>query len=367
MPIKTIYLIVLFTVMALLSITGVNYALATLNSTVIHSPYPIVIKEKAELIKNQCDVPPSPPRELRYNSIYIDRDEGLSIVDPDAQTKYKKKIKNIELYEKNIQAEVNRLIAKQSLKSAYCAVEWLETWAKNDGMLTRDTNFQGEAVRKWFLATIASHYYILDQYVNIPDATKIIIEEWINKLAQIVIQDYSIHPKRNSRHNNHIYWAAWSVMIASAVLNNEEYFKWALKHARKGVREIQRNGVLPRELTRKRKAFTYHVFAAAPLIMIAETAKKNDINLYNQNNGSLHRLVSLIITELNYKQSALTALTGQKQDITNTITPYSLAWLEVYHSRFPSSRTKKWINKLAPMKSRRLGGNLSILFEGKTN
>ena len=365
MPAKTIYFAALFTVLGLLALIGISGHFGS--TKIIKSPYPLHITDKYDPLKNECAETPSAPIVLKYDSVYTDRSEGLSIVDPKAQAKYKEDIKNIEEYEKGLQTTVNRLIEKQSLTDAYCAIEWLDIWASNDAMLTDETNFQGEAVRKWFLATIVSHYYILNQQVKVPHNTELTIEGWINKLTQTVISDYSKHPERNSRHNNHMYWAAWSVVMASAVLNNEEYFNWGIKHARNGIKEIRDDGILPRELERKRKAFTYHIFAAAPLIMIAETAQVNGINLYDQNKGALHKLVKLIIAELNNNQARLSFLTEREQDTTNTITPYSLAWLEVYNTRFPSDQTEKWITELTPMKSRRLGGNMTALFNKDAN
>lgn len=363
--IKLISTIAIFTITPLFTMESV-FATST---TTIKGPYPIPSFQKVNIPNYKCPKAPKPeakPSEnLKFNSIYTDRSEGVSIIDYQARDQYKKQIKPIEDYEKQISSWTDKIIQGNTSNINYCTIDWLYNWAENDALLTNNTNFQGQAVRKWFLATIASHYYLLNQHIKIPTDKKTTIDNWIKQLTETVIYNYSEHTNRNSRHNNHIYWSAWAVVIASIVLNNTNYFNWGLEQAKNGIQEIQKNGVLPRELKRERRAFTYHVFAAAPLIMIAETAKQNNIDIYNQNGGALHKLVSLIITELNHKQSALTALTGKRQDTMNTITPYSLAWIEVYNARFPSSKTQKWINRLKPMKSRRLGGNMSLLFDRK--
>lgn len=345
---------------------GANPAMSQENKADIHSPFPVLLAEKRSIPEHTCTSPDKPPSNLNYISVYTDKSDGISIVDPEAQKKYKDQIKIVTRYEKHIASWVEKIISRQVSEKDYCVIEWLEDWADQNAMLGIKASSQGEAVRKWFLATIASHYDILNQNVNLKQSTQQKIEDWIELLATQVVEDYSRNPKNNSRQNNHIYWSAWAVMMASTILDNQQLYDWALERAEKGVLEIQYNGILPRELSRQRRAFSYHVFAAAPLIMIAETVEQNGGDLYNQNVGGLHRLVSFIVSELNNKQATITALTGRKQKTKTTITNYSLAWLEVYNARFPSSKIEKWVKKLSPMKYRRVGGNTSLLFAQET-
>jgi poly(beta-D-mannuronate) lyase len=332
------------------------------DSMPIESPFPVQITEKLSIPEHPCEVPPTPPHHLKFTSVYTNRGEGLSIVDPKAKEKYHSQIKEIEFYEKEIARWTKWFLQSPPKEEGYCAIDWMENWAKQGALLKVPSNFQGGATRKWFLATIASHYSLLKAHIDIPKETKERIESWINALTQEVIIEYSKKTNNTSRHNNHIYWAAWAVMISSSVLDNHSYFDWALKRTKSGLRAIKNNGTLPRELARQARAFNYHVFSAAPLIMIAETTKQNGLNLYSYNNGALHRLVKLIVSELGNKQSLLTFLTRKRQDTKSVITPYSLAWLEVYHARFPSSKTQKWLDEFTLMKSRRIGGDMTSLF-----
>lgn len=363
MLIKTITALTIFTITVLFT-NGSAHSTANIRS--IKSPFPIYTGQKKDIPEHKCDTPPSPPQNLKFTSVYTNRNDGFSIVDPKAKEKYKSQIKDIETYEKTIASWSKRFILDNPSNDSYCAIDWIENWAINNALLDVPVNFQGGSTRKWFLATIASHYSLLKERVNIPEETQANIENWIDALTQEVITEYSTKLNNTSRHNNHIYWAAWSVIMSSSVLDNHAYFDWAVENTKNGILEIRKNGTLPRELAREARAFNYHVFSAAPLIMIAETAKRNGINLYSYNGGGLHRLVKLIISELNNKQSTLTFLTGKKQDVKNVITPYSLAWLEVYHARFPSSKTKKWLKNYPSMKSRRLGGDMTSLFRTST-
>lgn len=357
--IKTIAALVIFTTTVLFT-DGLAHS--TITKERIKSPYPIFLASKINILKHQCNKPPSPPNSLQFSSVYTNRSNGVSIVDPKAKEKYHAQINDINHYEKTLSHWVEAFIQNKPVTDSFCAIDWLEGWAKQDALLEAPVNFQGGATRKWFLATIASHYVLLKAHVNIPKQTQKIIERWIDALAQEVIKEYSKKENYTSRRNNHVYWAAWAVMVSGSALNNPTYYDWAVKRAKHGLLEIRTNGTLPRELERQSRAFNYHVFSAAPLVMIAETAKQNGDDLYRYNNGALHKLVKLIVSEIRNKQSTFTFLTGTKQDIKSVITPYSLAWIEAYHARFPSSKTQKLISNYSSMKSRRLGGDLTSLF-----
>jgi poly(beta-D-mannuronate) lyase len=328
----------------------------------IKAPFPVYSGVKQDIPKHECGAPPSPPQTLKFTSVYTNRGEGLSIVDPKAKEKYQSQIQDVELYEKAIAHWTKPFVLGKPTSDSYCAIDWMEDWSSKNALLNVPVNFQGGSTRKWFLATIASHYALLKARINISREIQTSIENWIDALTQEVITEYTAKPNNTSRHNNHMYWAAWAVIISSSVLDNHVYYDWALEHTKDGILEIRKNGTLPRDLARESRAFNYHVFSTAPLIMIAETAKQNGVNLYSHNNGGLHRLVKLIVSELGNKQSTFTFLTGEKQNTKSVITPYSLAWLEVYHARFPSSKTKKWIDRFPSMRSRRLGGDMTALY-----
>lgn len=355
--------VIFFMVIALLPTFTKQYSSAiAAQSQEIKSPFTPVFNVKKDIPDRSCSSPPSAPQKLIFQSIYTDRSEGVSIVDEKARALYKEQIKPIESFEKKIAENVDRILRNKEEDNDYCAINWMLDWSAQNALLTRQANGQGEAIRKWFLATIATHYNLLNQNINLPKKAQKQLERWIDRLAKQVVLDYSKNPNSSSRKNNHIYWSAWAVMMASTILDNHEYYNWAKERAEIGILEIRENGILPRELVRQRRAFLYHVFAAAPLVLIAETMKQNNDDLYNVNNGGLHRLVNLVLSELQNEQSFFTMTTGKTQNTTNTITHYSLAWLTPYNQRFPKKIAGKWIEKLEPMKARRLGGNLSVLF-----
>ena len=73
--------------------------------------------------------------------------------------------------------------------------------------------------------------------------------------------------------NNHRYWAGLAVCAAGITRNDTREFHFGMDALNAGVDEIGPTGALPRELERAAMALHYHLYALAPLIMLAELAK----------------------------------------------------------------------------------------------
>lgn len=334
----------------------------------LRSPYPVFVTAPYYLPSPtnsyQCPKTPKPIHRMKYTSIYTDKSNGISIVDKAAQKKYRQQVKALKKYETQIYKWTEQALEGKDRKKhpVACALAWLSDWAQENSMLDGETNFQGEAIRKWTLASLSSLYLQIKNFKQTDKEQKRQIEDWLERLGNQVMSDYSKHPNSKSRNNNHMYWAAWSVLITAVAINNKDFYKWGLKQYKKAVNNIQDDGTLPLETYRQSKAFLYHIFAAAPLVMIAETATRNGDNMYEYNNSALHRLIALILHEMDNNQSYLRKKTGQPQNLTSVITPESLAWLEVYNARFKNKEIEKRLSQFRPMIQRRLGGNMTRLF-----
>lgn len=331
----------------------------------LKSPYPEIKIENviANLDSSKCKKPPNIPQSLLFTSIYTDKGMGSSVIDTDAQEKYKNQTKDIWAYERQISNWIqNFRSGKNQAYSFTCSIFWLETWAEKKALLKIETSPQGEAVRKWHLAVISSHYIQIKKFM--PKQKQQRIERWINKLATQVMKDYATNTARISRNNNHQYWAAWSVMVSGVALNNRKFYKYGIQNFKKAMKQVNNKGALPLELQRKSKAFHYHLFALSPLVMMAETAKINGYNLYKYRDSALVRLIDLTLNEVENGQARIMSLTGIKQDLTRSITNGQLAWLVPYSLQYDDVRAQKLIQELSPMKQRRIGGDLSQIYSG---
>jgi poly(beta-D-mannuronate) lyase len=217
-------------------------------------------------------------------------------------------------------------------------------------------------VRKWTLASFSSSFIQISEDERLSSQHVRIVKAWLNLIAQNVRNEYSRQLENRTRQNNHMYWAAWATMITAVLVEDTDMFNWSVDKLKFAINQISDDGTLPLEMERMGKAFNYHVFAAGPLIMMAETAEKNGINIYEFRKGALKNLINRILTELETDQAYITQTLDRKQNIDGTLTPGQLAWMEPYYARFKEPRMEKWLEQFRPMIQRRLGGNLSQYF-----
>ena len=316
-----------------------------------------------------CAPPPTPHAgAMQFPSKYEGSDKARDQVNKDAAQRYKEMTADIVLLEKNsVKMAENYLSGKLGIASRNCLLEWLESWADNNTLLSIDSNHTGMAVRKWALASIASAYLLVKVSAGAPpivETKREAIEDWLALLADQVVRDWSNRPER--KRNNHDYWSAWAVMVASVVLDNEELFEWAYEGLQKGLAQIDSNGFLPNELKRNTKALGYHNYALQPLVMLAVFAETNNSTLTASERSALTRLVKVTVQGLQ-NPDLFQQKTGSKQDMSGLYTSYALAWMEPYASYFGHELLfTSYFETLRPMKSTRMGGNLTRLFKSKT-
>jgi len=374
-------MLLLFTAMTGCGLFHMHNADASDNLPVLINPF--VLKQPPiiphDINDFHCAAAPPVIRDLEYSSVYTDRSEGVSKVDEKAQKRYRKEMKPISKYEEYIVRLANRHAATGLNKTPYgdCALQWMADWAQQDGFLGR-SNELGQAVRKWTLGSIAAAYLQiqekpqinLDTSASDPEnqnlplnqtANHHFVQKWIHDLAYQVKKDYSTHADAKSRNNNHLYWAAWSVMASSIALNDHDLYDWALKKAHQGINAITPEGTLPLEMAREYRAYHYHTFAMLPLVMMAEASTVNGAHLYTEKGSRLSLLADRILSSvdnIDYFEQA----TGKDQDLKSCMTPAQFAWLPVYAARHPEMDLSRFQNRFSPPYLRRIGGDMSLFF-----
>jgi poly(beta-D-mannuronate) lyase len=97
-----------------------------------------------------------------------------------------------------------------------------------------------------------------------------------------------------------------------------------------------------REMARAGMALHYHLYALAPLIMIAELGEANGMDLYAENKGAIHRLVT--ISEAGLKDPGIfKKATGVEQNMPDSISGAEIGWAVPYVKRFPDAQLSRWI------------------------
>ena len=84
---------------------------------------------------------------------------------------------------------------------------------------------QGEAVRKWFLAAVATNMMKAQALTDWqPDPVQ---RQWLAALADRVQRYMTPRRQRLDLYNNHDYWSCWAVMATGLVLNDPDRLAWA--------------------------------------------------------------------------------------------------------------------------------------------
>ncbi len=306
--------------------------------------------------------PADPVQDLYFQSVYDQSDPSRSRIDPESQKKYLKAIMPLRKFEKKLVLTANDYLRSGESAYAECVLDWLYQWTKKDALLG-GSNMLGEIVRHWSLASLASAYAQIKDEDKLDKTKQQAVEDWLTRIADRVISDYPLNSNHNRKKNNHLYWAAWAVTLTGTATNDWKLYKWGVGRAKYALlTQLHGDGTFPLELARRKKAFHYHVFAAAPLIMIAETGLRNGDDLYKVRDGIIHRLVKRIVYEMD-NPGYFENKTGIKQIGVTKINSAHFAWMEAYNFRHPRSDIAAWLDKFRPVFQRRIGGDMSFIFQ----
>lgn len=303
-----------------------------------------------------------PVKNLVLGNVYKKSDPTRSEIDEDAQKIYRDQTGSVNSFENRLSAMTNDYLKtnKKDGRAAFCALEWLYTWAAADSFLG-EVNVQGEYARQWSLATMSSSYLQVRDF-PFDENKKAVIENWLLKVAGRVMSNYSDISTYVRKQNNHLYWGAWAVTATGIATDHKELYDWGVGKVKYALHvQVQKDGTLPLELIRGQKALQYHVFALGPLVMVSEAAMNNGEDLYKVNDGALHRLVDVTYGGLK-DPSYFEKLTNHKQISGASMSGGHFSWLEAYNARFPNAEKTAFLNKHRPIISRRTGGDMTFLY-----
>jgi len=308
----------------------------------------------------RCGDAPAPLRNLEADGYYADG--SFSVVDPARYERLREAVRPIASLVQGVSAMTGDWVRSLPAdgERARCAIGWLDGWARS-GALLGEVTLQGGYERKWALAAVALSWLSLRGAPDLDRAAAGRIVAWIGALAAAVRPPYE-DERRNDARNNHAYWAALATAAAAVATDDRALFDWALARARRGLAEIGEDGTLPLEMARRSKALHYHLFSAAPLVLVAEIAAANGIDVYRERNGALHRLVRRTLDGL-ADPSFFATRTGAPQDfVGGEIGRWHVAWVEPYFARFPAERRQGLLDRFRPMTNSWLGGDTTLFY-----
>lgn len=291
-----------------------------------------------------CPAPPPFSKSLDVEGYYSDAHH--SVVDPKKFEAHRKATEPLTNFAEWTTQAADAYRSRGSRAAAVCVYALLQAAAHAHAWSDEMPNPQGSYEQKWLLAAISVVYLkVRMSGVGTPDQEKV-IHKWLGSLADRAI-DYVERKENNPNSDawtNHRYWAGFAVCAAGIAIGNRDDYEWGIASYKAGADRILPDGVLPREMARAGRALHYHIYALAPLVMIAELAEANGLDLYSFNNGAIHRLVKLCIAGMaNPRIFAIT--TGVTQDDVDVASGMYIGWAVPYVQRFPNAQLSAWIAK----------------------
>ncbi|SFC07529.1 alginate lyase family protein [Massilia yuzhufengensis] len=209
-----------------------------------------------------CEAPPPPVRDIDANRYYTDA--RSSIIDPVLKARNEAAVKPVNDYLEVVARAADAWQRKQDPAEARCALGWLQAWADQGALLGKMTTNQSYYTRKWTLGGLALSYARVRAAAA--PAQRQAIEAWFRSLADATIAHSDAH---KGVRNNHYYWEGLAVTAVGAVTGDARYLAWGRKVFDDAMLQVQPDGALPLEMARAAKALHYHLYAAAPLVMMA--------------------------------------------------------------------------------------------------
>ena len=240
-----------------------------------------------------------------------------------------------------------------------CFTQALAPWARAQSLTGDQASKQGEAVRKWFLAALATNMMKARALTGWqPDPSQ---QQWLAELADRVQAHAAPRRHRMDLYNNHDYWSCWAVMAAALVLDDRPRLDWAVEGYWLGIGQItpRQGGVCcPHEAARGKRAAEYHAFALTPLVLMAEAGTRNGLPLYEGRGAALHGLAAQVVHFWREDGEGVQFPPPQV-----AIEDHKMAWWPVYAQRFPD-RLPLPDDDAGRFGSRFTGGSLDGLWAG---
>jgi len=302
-----------------------------------------------------CPAPPEFSRTLNLDGYYTDN--KYSIIDQKKLAQFNENSAGPTHLGQYASLAADAWLSTGSRPAAACVYSLLAAAAQADAWDGKMPQINGIYMQNWLLSGTAIAYLkVRGSGAGTPDQDAI-IEKWLRALAGRV-QEYFDNGRKSPRSdawNNRMYWAGLSVASEGIAANDPDSFIWGLTAYEMGIHAIQPDGSLDAEMGRGRMALHYQLYALGPLILLAEFAQANSIDLYREREGAIHRLVKFDVAAMR-DPSLLEKRTGEKQNIAPPYSGLEIGWAVPYVRRFPSASLTALIAQAPTLRFWQWGG-----------
>lgn len=275
------------------------------------------------------------PVDFVTNGFYADNDPTHSIVDPEKMKAYAESSGPVKRDGDEVVAAADAYRTTGSLAAARCVIEHIGANARNRSLTGKMSSNQAYYVQGWVLGAEALAYLKVRNAGVVSKEQADLILPWMKEVAAQAREFYDAKERNDpSSQNNHLYWAGVELGAVGIAANSRSEFDWAMKAAREGIAAIRPDGTLPQEMRRGARALHYHLYAAAPLVMLAELGEPNGIDLYSERAGALKHLVTVSTAGL-LDPSPFEKGANIKQEMPRSPSGESIGWAQPFNRRFP--------------------------------
>jgi poly(beta-D-mannuronate) lyase len=241
---------------------------------------------------------------------------------------------------------------------AVCVANLLSKWASANALL--DYSYQESSQAwyqvEWTLSSVSLAWSVVQTDPAIPQAQRTEILNWMHNVTEYM---FAQDPHPGERENNHAYWRALCATSVGILTADNALYQRGLAQFARAIGQMNPDGSLPLEMARHENALHYQSFALAPLVMIAELAARQGVDLYSlrENGHNLSDAVDFLV-----RASADLTLVKKYASEAQTFSLFSgekpPAWIEFWAARHPG---KTWTGLLiTPVFDSNLGGDTTI-------
>ncbi len=241
---------------------------------------------------------------------------------------------------------------------AVCVADLLGKWAGAKALLNYNYQESSQAWYQveWTLSSISLAWSVVQADPAVPAAQRAKILQWMHKVTEYM---FAQDPHPGERENNHAYWRALCATSVGILTSDDALYKRGLAQYARAIGQMNPDGSLPLEMARHENALHYQSFALAPLVMIAELAARQGVDLYSlkENGHTINDAVDFLV-----RASADPTLVKKYASEPQTFPLFSgekpPAWTEFWAARHPG---KPWSELLtSPVYDSNLAGDATI-------
>jgi poly(beta-D-mannuronate) lyase len=263
-------------------------------------------------------------------------------------------------FERRITAGMNQYVATGNHAESACALAQLDAWAQAKTLLDYDPQESSQAWYQveWTLSSAGTTDSVLVNDTTLDPTQQRRVTAWLDAAAHKLIS----FEKPGADGNNHHYWRALAATSIGVTASDNDLFRFGIDTFKQAIEQLDANGAFPLEMARHERATHYQAFALQPLIVIAEFAARQSLDLYAyQSHGRTLRNAILFFGRAVDDPSLIKPYTTDAQ--LEDFGPSDFAPFEIYVARFGTTGLPPSIvNALQhPTEATRIGGSATVI------